>query len=398
MEVIYTGENAPTTITKSLFLAGPSLRPGQEKEMTSWRQDAIKILEDKGFDGVIFCPENRGFGFDNPNFNYDDQIEWENKHLNIADCILFWVPRDLSLDSKGQLKLPAFTTNIEWGAWADSGKVVFGSPSDLSKRKNKYLAFNAEQYNVPTGETLTETIEHAIEFLGEGDERSEGEIYVPLFIWKTPSFQSWYEAQKNAGNKLERAKLLWSFRPGYKDFVFLWVLRVSVFITAENRRSNNEFVLARTDISSVLLWHRQDDLLESEVITIREFRPPASSPDGFIHELPSGSSKDQSDPPEEVASKELHEETGFYLHPDRLISGGARQMCATLSAHKAHLFYAEIDEEELKWFKSQDGVVHGKKEDQERTYIEIKTIAQLLEENETDWSTLGMVFSVAQNK
>ena len=106
MDIIYTGEDMPDTITKSIFLAGPSLRPGQEKEMSSWRNDALEILRDKGFDGVIFCPENRDgkFGKD---FDYDDQIEWEEKYLNVADCIVFWVPRDLSIDKNGDLKLPA---------------------------------------------------------------------------------------------------------------------------------------------------------------------------------------------------------------------------------------------------------------------------------------------------
>ena len=35
MIIVYTGEEAPTKYSKSLFLAGPSLRPGQEKEMIS---------------------------------------------------------------------------------------------------------------------------------------------------------------------------------------------------------------------------------------------------------------------------------------------------------------------------------------------------------------------------
>src|SRR5208283_2036689 len=129
---------------------------------------------------------------------------------------LFWVPRDISLDENGKLKLPAFTTNVEFGAWCDSGKVVFGAPPDYEKRKNKYLKFYADFYKVPSGETLTETLDEALEMLGEGAGRTEGERYVPLFIWNTESFQSWYLNQKEAGNRLDHAELLYSFRPGYK--------------------------------------------------------------------------------------------------------------------------------------------------------------------------------------
>src|SRR5271157_3487310 len=95
MKIIYTGEEMPETITKSIFLAGPT--PRNQKEQESWRPEAIKYLKDKGFDGVVFAPEGRDGKF---KMDYDDQIEWEEKHLNVADCIAFWVPRDLTLDSK----------------------------------------------------------------------------------------------------------------------------------------------------------------------------------------------------------------------------------------------------------------------------------------------------------
>jgi hypothetical protein len=105
MQVVYTGEEAPKTLTKSIFLAGPTPRNKQEQE--SWRPDALKILEDKGYDGVVFIPEDRKGEF---KLEYDDQVGWEEKYLNMADCIVFWVPRDLTLDSKGYPKMAAFTT------------------------------------------------------------------------------------------------------------------------------------------------------------------------------------------------------------------------------------------------------------------------------------------------
>jgi len=223
MEVVYTGEDMPEKFTKSIFLAGPTPRNKEEQE--SWRPDALQILEDKGFDGVVFVPEDRNGEF---KLDYDDQVGWEEKYLNVADCIVFWVPRDLEPDSKGYPKMAAFTTNVEFGTWQSSGKIVFGAPPQATK--NGYLKHYSEKYNVPVSETLADTLNDAMEMLGDGAERSGGERYVPLFIWNTDSFQSWYAAQTGAGNRLEEAKLLFNFRPRFKSFVFLWVLHVKVYV------------------------------------------------------------------------------------------------------------------------------------------------------------------------
>jgi 8-oxo-dGTP pyrophosphatase MutT (NUDIX family) len=385
MQVVYALEDMPDAFSKSIFLAGPT--PRNRDEVESWRPDALKILEDIGFDGVVFVPEPKVATKDHV---YEDQVEWEEKYLKLADCIVFWVPRDLSLDSKDFPKMAAFTTNVEWGVWADSGKVVFGCPEDAEKVS--YLKHYADKYNVPTGGTLTETLDNAINYLGGGEERSGGERYVPLFIWKTDSFQSWYEAQKEAGNRLDHADLLFSFRPRYKSFVFLWALNVDIYVESEDRHKTNEFVLSRTDISSVCMYHRTTSNVE--VVLVKEFRSPASTEDGFIRELPGGSSSKKNEDPQEVAADEVHEETGFHLKSDRLKSHGSRQLVGTLSSHKSNLYSVELDEEEIKWFKSQEGIVHGNIEDSERTFIEVHSVQDLIDNKLTDWSTLGMLLSI----
>jgi len=394
MKVVYTGDEAPETFTKSIFLAGPT--PRNKEEVDSWRPDALKILEDKGYDGVVFVPEDKDQEFKK---DYDDQIEWEERYLNMADCILFWVPRDLSLDSTGFPKMAAFTTNVEWGTRASSGKVVFGAPEDAEKVS--YLKHYCDKFNVPVGDTLTETLELAMERLGDGAERSEGEREVPLYIWNTDSFQSWYKAQKEAGNRLDHARVMYNFRPRYKDFVWMWVLKVDMYVASEDRNKNNELVITRTDISSVVMYsdveHPQGDgLVDYEVVLIKEYRSPASTKDGFIRELPGGSSPKSDEDPLGVAATEVQEETGFYLDPKRLKEQGVRQLAGTFSAHKGNLYSVYLTREEMDWFKSQEGIVHGNVEDSERTFIEVHNVYDLVhdEERKVDWSTLGMILSV----
>lgn len=391
MEVVYAGEEMPKKFTKSIFLAGPT--PRNKKEVESWRPDALQILEDKGFDGVVFVPEPRNRVFKH---SYDDQVEWEEKYLNVADCIVFWVPRDIEPDSKGYPKMAAFTTNVEFGTWQSSGKIVFGAPPEATK--NGYLKYYAEKYNVPVSETLVNTIDDAMEMLGEGAERSGGERYVPLFIWNLDSFQNWYKAQTEAGNRLEEARLLFNFRPRYKSFVFFWILHTKIYVSAEDRIKDNEFVCARTDTSSVLLYHNplssSGSLQEHEVVLVREFRSPAATRDGFIRELPGGSSHKKGEDPMVVASEEIQQETGLYIDPARLQKHPSRRTAGTLSAHKSNLYSLEITAEEMKWFKSQEDVVHGLEEDTERTFVEVFTVGQLLKDELVDWTTLGQILNV----
>lgn len=380
MILVYSGEKPPDKISRSIFLAGPTT---VSKDIPSWRPKAIEILEAFGYDGVVFIPEPRPEIGKWP--KWTDEIEWEERYLNMADCVLFWVPRNLKF-------LPGFTTNTEWGVWENSGKAVFGAPDGA--RKVHYQKYYAEKLKVPTSNTLQGTIQAALNFIGEGLERIGGAREIPLYIWRTPHFQWWYQAQiKKAGNRLDGARVEWTFRLGLKkNIVFFCVLHVDIFVTNENRHKTNEVVFFQPDINAIVMYHKRIPFEETEIILIREFRSPAATRDGFVWGIPEGLTKVNEDL-RTLAAQECEEETGLKIDRERIKYQQNRQLVANLSTHKAYVFSVEITDEELKYLYFQQGVAHGIEKDSERTFVEIKTLKEI-QENEIDWSTLGMIWSV----
>ncbi|GAA1672916.1 hypothetical protein GCM10009830_18930 [Glycomyces endophyticus] len=375
--VVHANETPPPWWDAAVFLAGPLPRAAG---VASWNPEAVAHLRERWrHDGrlVVFTPELR----EGVLADYTGQIEWEHRGLHDADVILFWVPRDLET-------MPAFTTNIEFGTWYDSGKAVFGAPE--SAPKNEYLRHLAESRGVPVTDRLDEAAGAALAMIGAGSRREGGERSVPLPVWRTDSFQSWYGAQRAAGNVLEGARLEWTFRVGeHREAVMYWAAHVQVRVAAEDRVKTNEVVISRPDTAQVLLYSPAPDPDDAVVVLVREFRSPASTPDGFVHELPGGSSREEADPAVQ-ALEEVHEETGLALGADRLRPIGSRQVAATMSGHRAHLFAAEITADELAWLRDHRDAPHGAG-DSERTWIEIATWREIREGGLADWSTLGMI-------
>ena len=132
---------------KSIFLAGPTPR---DKDIQSWRPKAIKMLEEMGYDGVVYIPERE---YDDRSFDYVKQVWWEREALHNASAIVFWVPRNMKT-------MPALTTNDEFGTWVTENpdKVVYGRPKDAEK--NRYLDW---QYETESGKTPHETLEDTLE-------------------------------------------------------------------------------------------------------------------------------------------------------------------------------------------------------------------------------------------
>ena len=119
MHIIYSDSefSKPSKSTSSIFLAGPSPRGYGEGHPPDWRDDAIKVYEQMEFSGRLFIPRPSTGVMG----SYDNQIEWELHHLDIADTILFWVPRKYP-------SMKGMTTNVEFCMWVKDPKIIYGRP------------------------------------------------------------------------------------------------------------------------------------------------------------------------------------------------------------------------------------------------------------------------------
>jgi len=229
MEIVYAGEPLPRKITRSVFLAGPTPR---SPDVKSWRPEALFILE-KGFefDGTVFVPEPRPETGSWPE-DYRVQIRWEDEALNMSDCIVFWVPRELET-------MPAFTTNHEHGEWFKSQKTVLGCPRDAPKMR--YLIDKGLEYGEPVRHSLGGVggvLAVAADRTMLGSERVDGECSIPLLIWHTKVFQRILGVSREAGNRIAEARVQWVHRDGPD---LLWLMLVTEHV-------------AETDKMEVRVW------------------------------------------------------------------------------------------------------------------------------------------------
>ncbi len=153
MNIIYALENLKELKFPSLFLVGPTPRSNDVK---SWRPSFIKALEDFKFKGTVLVPETSD---GNWKHNYDDQIEWEHEALEKANLLVFWVPREMKT-------MPAMTTNIEFGMYIKSGKILYGRP--VESVKNTYLDYTYKKFcNKTPYNNIYDLAKNSIKFLDE---------------------------------------------------------------------------------------------------------------------------------------------------------------------------------------------------------------------------------------
>ena len=147
---------------KSIFLAGPTPRDENSK---SWRKEACKILEENGFDGVVYVPEYSTW---KPKQDYIDQAQWERDTLSNSSVIVFWIPRSIP-------DMPAFTTNVEFGYWLHTGRALYGRPDDA--RKINYLdwLYKTDMHKEPFN-NLQDLLINSIELANQIGVNQENEI------------------------------------------------------------------------------------------------------------------------------------------------------------------------------------------------------------------------------
>lgn len=389
LQIVHSPEELPETITSTVFLAGPSPRKVGDP---NWRPEAIEALRRAGYQGTVLSPVPRNGEWPQ---DYNDQIDWESAHLGVCDALLMWVPRDLEV-------LPGFTSNVEFGEWLNSGKLLYGRPPDSPKTSYldaRYRSVNSKQkppFHVPA-ESLDQLAQMVVWRLGEGASRTGAERHVPLAVWRTPQFQGWYREVIRAGNRLDAARVLWSFYiPHANNLLLSYALHVKVWVAAEQRHKENEFILSRPDISAICAFCPDEAthaLFDTRIVLVREFRSPGRTADGFVHDLPGGSTFNSGTDPREVAANELREETGLTLQSERFQDLGARQLVAPFSTHKAHLFGVRLTSRELVEIerREREGQILGVAAETERTQLEVRTLGQILEQHLVDHASVGMI-------
>jgi hypothetical protein len=153
VQLVMAREPLPET-GPSVFLAGPT--PDRSAPVPSWRPAALKALADQWTAAdvlTVLSPESRN---GQRAQSYEHQVDWETAARASASAIMFWIPRDLST-------LPGFTTNVEFGLDAPSGRAVLGCPPDCpNPERNRYLIYVAGRFGVPVRTTLDDTVAAAL--------------------------------------------------------------------------------------------------------------------------------------------------------------------------------------------------------------------------------------------
>jgi len=385
MNIIFAGDDFPDYVEKTIFLAGPSPR---EQSVKDWRNGVVEVLEKKGFNGTLYIPIPRKRFFNDYEkddaWTYDDQIEWECQARQRADALLFWIPRSM------EGKMPALTTNIEFGEDLRYPNIFYGRPDEAESCR--YLDKRMVMLNKPVSNNVENLLDNILEYIGDGAIRKGAETQVPLYIWESSNFLSWYNNLKNNGNSLLTFKLKDVVMIGKnKDIVFYFNAHVSVWVEKEKRYKANENIFSRTNISSIMSYYEDPETLEKTIVLVKEFRSPVNNNEGFVFELPGGSSFEDISY-QENAQAEYFEEVGLMIEEkSRFKKVSERQLAATFGTHISHLYSLKLTKEEFIKLKS---IALEEKplglHNDEITYVILVNEKELYNYS-IDYSTIGMI-------
>lgn len=391
MRITYSGEDLPHDVTKTIFLAGPTQRIEQgERYDLSWRDEALKQLAALQYDGDVFVPLFRD-AVENElreasEYNYTEVTAWEEAAMNRADVILFWVAR--YGDQVG------LTTNVEFGRYLEKGTLWYGRPDDADNIR--YLDYHTSKTKLPIYSKLSDMCEAIDKYLGEGMSRHGSECLIPLNIWKTNQFQTWYNNQVECNNQITKFNVKSVITTGNHKRpydVFGFAAAVTINIGAEGRFKDNEWIISRSAISAILPYHTNADGVTSLFLT-REYRSAVNNELSYVYEFASGSSHDWAKPIND-AIEEAKEELGLEIsNPDRLIQLKPRQAFSTMCTNLVHPYLLPLTGDEY-------ARLHEMAESKEVTgshYSEVITIVEVTELDlaskvPVDFTTLGMLYS-----
>ena len=150
MNVIYSMEDI-NIIGKSVFLAGPIPR---DNNATSWKNDAISIFLENGFEGTVLVPEKRNFV---AKVDYMDEVHWDLEALEKCDLIVFWIPRKKPY-------MLGLTTNVEFGYYINKKRILYGRPNDADDIIYLDWLYKKDTGNIPF-DNLEDLLKEAIKIL-----------------------------------------------------------------------------------------------------------------------------------------------------------------------------------------------------------------------------------------
>lgn len=153
MKVRYYGDKIEKN-NKAISLCGPTIR---SNKIISWRKEAIDILKNIGYDGIVYIPEakDKNFAFKTK----EDQLFWERECYINSNVIVFWVPRKFP-------SMLGLTTNVEFGYWLKSKKCIYGRPDDSYRTDYLDWLYNLE-YNKKPENSLDELLRQAVKMSEE---------------------------------------------------------------------------------------------------------------------------------------------------------------------------------------------------------------------------------------
>ena len=360
--LVRPSEPIPESFERSVFVACAA--------GAAWESESLAALTDSGLeDGVVIVGDAA-----------PELAAWREAALKLSDAVVCWAGSDPQGSRPGMAELVC--------RLGSSGKLFLGGSSPWAE------ALAAQFPQLSAQPDLASLMGAVWKMVKAGAARTGAEREVPLMIWRTPPWGLWYESQKAAGNRLDGAKVEWTFRVGPGGaFVLFWAIHADIHVTTEKRNKSNEVVIARPDVCCTLAYTPGTNMLDTEIIVIKEYRSPVRNEAGFVYELPGGSSFKPNTDVYKTAADELFEETGIRVEKSRLRKEMSRQAAASVTTHHVHLFSVKLSAGEMDVARkcAEEKTAYGNEYETERTYIEIVTLREALPAGKVDFNTLGMV-------